>query len=108
MHGRHVFCTRALFTWKLDPTNVSRMAGHANCRTTLGMYVGTTAGILDRARTATGHVPEASARARTGLDGAFAAARARPQMQPQPRMCNGCAKDGRLRPRGAGQEEEKG
>jgi integrase len=50
---RHVFCTTALFTWKLDATDVSRMAGHANYRTTLDMYVGTTAGILDRARTAT-------------------------------------------------------
>ena len=50
---RHVFCTTALFAWKLDPTDVSRMAGHANYRTTLDMYVGTTAGILDRARTAT-------------------------------------------------------
>ncbi|HEY6789930.1 MAG TPA: tyrosine-type recombinase/integrase [Trebonia sp.] len=36
---RHVFCTTALFTWKLDPTDVSRMAGHANYRTTLEMYV---------------------------------------------------------------------
>jgi hypothetical protein len=27
----------ALFTWKLDPTDVSRMAGHANYRTTLDM-----------------------------------------------------------------------
>ena len=50
---RHVFCTTALFTWKLDATDVSRMAGHANFRTTLDMYVGTTAGVLDRARTAT-------------------------------------------------------
>ena len=50
---RHVFCTTALFAWKLDATDVSRMAGHANYRTTLDMYVGTTAGILDRARTAT-------------------------------------------------------
>ena len=50
---RHVFCTTALFTWKLDPTDVSCMAGHANVRTTLLMYVGTTAGVLDRARTAT-------------------------------------------------------
>ena len=50
---RHVFCTTALFTWKLDPTDVSRMAGHANCRITLDMYVGSTAGVLDRARTAT-------------------------------------------------------
>ena len=50
---RHVFCTTALFTWKLDPTDVSRMAGHANYRITLDMYVGTTAGVLDRARTAT-------------------------------------------------------
>jgi integrase len=50
---RHVFCTTALFTWKLDPTDVSRMAGHANYRITLDMYVGTTKGILDRARHAT-------------------------------------------------------
>jgi integrase len=50
---RHVFCTTALFTWKLDPTDVSRMAGHANYRTTLDMYVGSTAGVLDRARKAT-------------------------------------------------------
>jgi integrase len=50
---RHVFCVAALFVWKLDPTDVSCMAGHANVRTTLDMYVGTTAGILDRARTAT-------------------------------------------------------
>jgi integrase len=50
---RHVFCTTALFTWKLDPTDVSRMAGHATYRTTLDMYVGATAGVLDRARTAT-------------------------------------------------------
>jgi integrase len=50
---RHVFCTTALLTWKLDPTDVSRMAGHANYRITLDMYVGTTAGILERARQAT-------------------------------------------------------
>ena len=50
---RHVFCTTALFTWKLEPTDVSRMAGHANYRVTLDMYVGTTAGVLDRARAAT-------------------------------------------------------
>jgi integrase len=50
---RHVFCTTALFTWKLDPTDVSRMAGHANYRITLEMYVGATAGVLDRARAAT-------------------------------------------------------
>jgi integrase len=50
---RHVFCTTALFAWKLDATDVSRMAGHANYRITLDMYVGATAGVLDRARTAT-------------------------------------------------------
>jgi integrase len=50
---RHVFCTVALFTWKVDATDVSRMAGHANYRVTLDMYVGTTAGVLDRARMAT-------------------------------------------------------
>ncbi len=36
---RHVFCTTALFTWNLDATDVSRMAGHANYRITLDMYV---------------------------------------------------------------------
>jgi SRSO17 transposase len=50
---RHAFCTTALFTWKLDATDVLRMAGHANYRITLDMYVGTTAGVLDRARAAT-------------------------------------------------------
>jgi integrase len=50
---RHVFCTMALFTWKLEATDVSRMAGHANVRITLDMYVGSTAGVLERARTAT-------------------------------------------------------
>ncbi|MGH3194626.1 MAG: tyrosine-type recombinase/integrase [Streptosporangiaceae bacterium] len=50
---RHVFCTTALFTWKLDPTDVSRMAGHASYRITLDMYIGSTAGVLDRARQAT-------------------------------------------------------
>jgi len=29
------------------------MAGHANVRTTLDIYIGTTVGVLDRARTAT-------------------------------------------------------
>ena len=48
-----MLCTTALFTWKLDTTYVSATAGHANVRTTLDMYIGTTAGILDRARTAT-------------------------------------------------------
>jgi integrase len=50
---RHVFCTTALFTWNIEPADVSRLAGHANIRTTLDMYVGTTAGVLDRARAAT-------------------------------------------------------
>ena len=50
---RHVFCTIALFTWHIDPADVSRLAGHANIRITLDMYIGTTAGTLDRARTAT-------------------------------------------------------
>ena len=35
---RHVFCTTALFTWKLNATDVSRMVGHANYRITLDMY----------------------------------------------------------------------
>jgi integrase len=50
---RHVFCTSALFTWNIERADVSRLAGHANIRTTLDMYIGTTAGTLDRARTAT-------------------------------------------------------
>jgi len=50
---RHVFCTTALFTWKLEAADVSRMVGHPSYRITLDMYVGTTAGVLDRARTAT-------------------------------------------------------
>jgi hypothetical protein len=37
----------------LDATDVSRLAGHANSRTTLDMYIGTTAGVLARTRTAT-------------------------------------------------------
>jgi hypothetical protein len=48
-----VFCTTALFTWGLDAVGVSRMAGHANVRITLDMYVGAVAGVLDRARQAT-------------------------------------------------------
>ena len=48
-----MFCTTALFCWHLEPTDVSCMAGHANVRVTLDMYVGATAGVLDRARTAT-------------------------------------------------------
>jgi integrase len=50
---RHVFCTTALFTWKMDAADVSRLARHASIRITLDMYVGATAGTLDRARTAT-------------------------------------------------------
>ena len=49
---RQVFCTAALFSWRLEATDVSAMAGHANVPVTLDMYV-TTAGILNRARTAT-------------------------------------------------------
>jgi integrase len=50
---RHVFCTTALFTWTMEPADVSRLAGHASIRITLDMYIGATAGTLDRARTAT-------------------------------------------------------
>jgi hypothetical protein len=46
-----VFCTTALFTWKLEAVDVSRMAGHANVRITLDMYVGSIAGVLDRTAT---------------------------------------------------------
>jgi len=48
-----VFCTTALFTWDIEATDVSRLAGHANYRITLDLYVGATAGTLDRARAAT-------------------------------------------------------
>jgi integrase len=54
---RHVFCVAALFVWKLEANDVAPMAGHANVRTTLVMYVGTTAGVLDRARAATQQTP---------------------------------------------------
>ena len=50
---RHVFCTAALLTWKIEAVDVSLMAGHADLRITLDMYVGSTAGILERARAAT-------------------------------------------------------
>jgi hypothetical protein len=36
------------------------MAGHSNYRITLDMYVGTIAGILDRARAATDELPHGS------------------------------------------------
>lgn len=39
--------------WKMDAADVSRLTGHANIRITLDMYIGATAGTLDRARTAT-------------------------------------------------------
>ena len=48
-----MFCTTALFTWQIDAADVSRLAGHANVRITLDLYVGATAGVLDRARSAT-------------------------------------------------------
>ena len=51
---RHVFCTTALSTWKLDVSDVSRLAGHSNTRVTFEMYVGSVAGALERARQATG------------------------------------------------------
>jgi hypothetical protein len=50
---RHVFCTTALFTWKLDPTDVSRMAGHANYRITLDMYAPPAMRRLPRCRSLT-------------------------------------------------------
>jgi integrase len=50
---RHVFSITALSTWSLDPTDVACLAGHTNVQTTLQMYVGSAAGILDRARAAT-------------------------------------------------------
>jgi integrase len=50
---RHVFCTTALTTWGMDVSDVSRLAGHANVRVTLEMYVGSVVGALERARRAT-------------------------------------------------------
>ena len=44
---------RGVIGWKLEPADVAQLAGHTNVRTTLDMYVGTTAGTLDRARRAT-------------------------------------------------------
>ena len=35
----HVFCKAALFSWRLEATDVSCMAGHANVRVTLDMSV---------------------------------------------------------------------
>jgi hypothetical protein len=70
---RHVFCATALFTWRLDPTDVSRMAGHANYRITLDIYVGTTAGVLDRGprrhRVNRPRAAEGPGRSRRGLPG---------------------------------------
>jgi integrase len=50
---RHVFCTTALFGWKMRDEDVAAMAGHASSRITRDMYVGKTAGTLERARAAT-------------------------------------------------------
>jgi integrase len=50
---RHVFCTAALSDWRLDVTDVARLAGHSNARITWDMYIGSTSGVLDRARAAT-------------------------------------------------------
>jgi integrase len=50
---RHVFCTTALNIWRLDAPDVSRLAGHANVRITLEMYVGSTSGAIERALAAT-------------------------------------------------------
>lgn len=49
---RHVFCTTGLFTWRIEASDVSRLAAHSNVRITLDLYVGATAGVLDRARSA--------------------------------------------------------
>jgi hypothetical protein len=55
-----------LFTWKLDVTDVSRMAGHANYRITLDMYVASTAGVLNRARTVGSEGPSLAAKVPAG------------------------------------------
>ncbi|MEZ0114684.1 site-specific recombinase XerD [Catenulispora sp. EB89] len=46
---RHVFCTTALVEWKLDLTDVSKLAGHSTIRITADRYVGAVAGTLERA-----------------------------------------------------------
>ena len=46
---RHVFCTTALIEWKLDLTDVSRLAGHSTTRITADRYVSAVAGTLRRA-----------------------------------------------------------
>jgi hypothetical protein len=50
---RHVFCTTALFGWKMSDEDVAAMAGHASSRITRDMHVGKTAGTFERARPAT-------------------------------------------------------
>jgi integrase len=57
---RHVFCTVALFTWKLAVTDVAQFAGHSSHRVTWEMYIGATAGTLERARAATAAPPPPS------------------------------------------------
>jgi hypothetical protein len=54
---QHAFCTTALFTWKLEPTDASCMACRSNSRVTLDMYAGSTADDLDRDRAATELLP---------------------------------------------------
>ncbi len=46
---RHVFCTTAFNDWKIDVTDVSVLAGHADTRMTLERYVSSTAGTFERA-----------------------------------------------------------
>lgn len=46
---RHVFCSTAIHEWGVIPADVTVLAGHANNRITMEIYVGTTSGTLDRA-----------------------------------------------------------
>lgn len=46
---RHVFCTTAINEWKMDLTDVTRLAGHANSHITTERYLGTVTGVLERA-----------------------------------------------------------
>ena len=50
---RHTFCSTALDTWNLPVADVSILAGHANTRITMELYIGALAGILQRAFDAT-------------------------------------------------------
>jgi integrase len=86
---RHVFCTTALGAWGIEVADVSRLAGHANSRVTLEMYVGSVAGALERARLATDTPADTLGRlAATKAQGVSAAAKAQRLYVPARRRPN--------------------